>query len=313
MMSRMKFNTESYSKEIKKINNEYELIGEYINIKTKIKLLHKKCNNIFEIYPYNFKQGHGCPFCNGNKSKQEKAKNDFIEKFNKIGNNEYELLDDYKSSRIHITVKHKICNHIYTVTPTNFLAGYKCPKCNFINNSLRKTNEEFLKEIKKLYGDEYKPLEKYINSKTKIKVFHNLCKRSWKVRPDDLLRGFGCPYCQQSKGEKKIEKWLNENNYEYEKQYTFDDLYFQNPNSLLRFDFKLECDDNSLILIEYDGIQHFKQNCFNMSLEEFQNIQKRDKLKNDYCKKNNITLYRIKYTELDNIYTVLNEIFKDYK
>ena len=75
----------------------------------------KKCNKTFEIFPYNFKQGHGCPYCNGNKSKQIKAKNDFIDKFNKIGNNEYELLSEYISSREYIEIKHKGCT---------FLIGY---------------------------------------------------------------------------------------------------------------------------------------------------------------------------------------------
>lgn len=312
-MGRIKFNTESYSKEVKNINNEYNLIGEYKNIKTKVKLLHLKCNNTFDILPYNFKQGHGCPYCNGNKSRQIKAKNNFIEKFNKIGNNEYELLTEYQTSRKQITVKHKICNHIYKVTPTNFLAGYKCPNCNFVNNKLRKSNETFLEELKNKYSDEYFPLEKYKNSKTKIKILHKTCNTYWMVRPDDLLRGFGCPNCQQSKGEKKISKWLENNNYDFEKQFTFKDLYDKNKNSLLRFDFKLQCEDGSLILIEYDGIQHFKQNCFGNTLEDFKDIQRRDKLKNDYCKNNNITLYRIKYTDFDNIDNVLNEIFQEYE
>lgn len=308
-MGRMKFNTDTYSKEVNKINNEYKLMSEYVNIKTKVTLLHKKCNKTFEIFPYNFKQGHGCPYCNGNKSKQIKAKNDFIDKFNKIGNNEYELLSDYVSSREYIEIKHKKCNHIYKVTPSNFLAGYKCPKCS----KIKKSNDTFLNEIKKLYGNEYQPIDEYINSKTKIRVLHTKCNNIWNVRPDDLLRGYGCPNCQQSKGEKKISNWLKKKNYDFETQFTFKDLYDKNKNSLLRFDFKLSCEDGSIILIEYDGIQHFKQDCFNNTKEDFESIIRKDNLKNEYCKKHNITLYRIKYTDLDSIDTVLNEIFKEYK
>lgn len=307
----IKFNTESYSNEVYKINPEYKLISEYINIKTKVTLLHLTCNHSFDILPYNFKQGHGCPFCFGNKSKQLKAKEKFINLIN--ATKDYILVSDYISSREYVKIKHTVCGNEYEVTPTNFLAGRRCPKCNFINNKLRKTNETFLDEIHKIYGEEYIPLEKYINSKTKIKVLHSICKNTWKVRPDDLLRGFGCPKCQQSKGEQKIAKWLNDKNYDYETQYTFNDLFYKNNNSLLRFDFKLSCEDGSLILIEYDGIQHFKQNCFNNTKKDFEEIKKRDNLKNEYCKKNNIALYRITYKDFNNIPKVLNEIFSEYE
>jgi len=40
--------------------------------------------------------------------------------------------------------------------------------------------------------------------------------------------------------------------------------------------------------------------------EEFKNIQKRDQIKNEYCKNNNIKLLRIKYNE--NILDKLNII-----
>lgn len=49
--------------------------------------------------------------------------------------------------------------------------------------------------------------------------------------------------------------------------------------------------------IEYDGLQHFK------SIEHFggkkglKETQKRDKIKDEYCKNNNIRLLRIKYNE----------------
>ena len=36
-------------------NNEYLVLGEYINQDTKIKVKHKKCNNEFYINPKNFR------------------------------------------------------------------------------------------------------------------------------------------------------------------------------------------------------------------------------------------------------------------
>lgn len=55
--------------------------------------------------------------------------------------------------------------------------------------------------------------------------------------------------------------------------------------------------NNIEYFIEYDGRQHFQQNCFNFKERQpLKLIQRRDKQKNEYCKKNNIPLIRIPYT-----------------
>lgn len=59
----------------------------------------------------------------------------------------------------------------------------------------RKTNEEFVKEVYDLVGDEYIFLDKYIDSKTKIKCKHNQCGKIWSISPNNFLRGHRCPYC----------------------------------------------------------------------------------------------------------------------
>jgi hypothetical protein len=64
--------------------------------------------------------------------------------------------------------------------------------------SRKKTNEEFLKEVYSLVGDEYTVLGKYINVHTKILMKHN-CKKcnnhEWLVEPTNFLQGTRCPYC----------------------------------------------------------------------------------------------------------------------
>lgn len=110
--------------------------------------------------------------------------------------------------------------------------------------------------------------------------------------------------CQKSKGELFIKNWLFKNNIPFEQEKTFDTCRFPDTNFLARFDFYI---DNSFI-IEYDGIQHFIDNDKWKNLEY---IKKHDKYKNDWCKNNNIPLYRINYKE--NIETKLNEIFKNEK
>jgi hypothetical protein len=52
---------------------EYECVGAYKNIKTKVAIRHKKCGNIWEITPNNFKRDRSCPTCAKKISKSEKA------------------------------------------------------------------------------------------------------------------------------------------------------------------------------------------------------------------------------------------------
>jgi hypothetical protein len=61
------------------------------------------------------------------------------------------------------------------------------------------------------------------------------------------------------------------------------------------------------MLIEYDGIQHYKSNGWGE--EKFQQQKLKDSLKNKYCKENNIKLLRIPYYET-NINKLLSDEFK---
>lgn len=98
--------------------------------------------------------------------------------------------------------------------------------------------------------------------------------------------------CLHSKGEQKIINILQSNNISYIKEKTFSSL------PLFRFDFYI---DNQYI-IEFDGIQHFEtKDCYWDTKEHFEKTQNNDKLKNEWCKENNIPLIRIPYTHYNNL------------
>ena len=67
---------------------------------------------------------------------------------------------------------------------------------------------------------------------------------------------------------------------------------------------------NFICFIEYDGSQHYKDGIHWTETKD--DIQQRDKIKNEYCQKHNIPLLRIPYWELDNINKewLLNKIQK---
>ena len=105
--------------------------------------------------------------------------------------------------------------------------------------------------------------------------------------------------CAVSKGQEKINLLLTQNNIKYSSEQTFKTCRFPDTNTLAKFDFYV----NNQYIIEFDGEQHYKAKNFFGGEIGLQNIQKRDKFKNNWCKKNNIPLIRIPYTALE-IFTI---------
>lgn len=131
------------------------------------------------------------------------------------------------------------------------------------------------------------------------------CKKHYEAIPVQLItyhrRGNNPCDCLrfQSKGVVKIKQILIENNISFELEKSFDTCVSPKGN-LLRFDFWV----NNSYLIEYDGEQHFQPQSFggNRSGEErLKEYQEYDKIKNQWCKENNIPLIRIPYTYLEDI------------
>lgn len=61
---------EMFVQEVSSLNgDEYSILSEYINNKTKIKIQHSVCGAVFEVVPIAFLRGKRCPGC-GKKSKR---------------------------------------------------------------------------------------------------------------------------------------------------------------------------------------------------------------------------------------------------
>jgi hypothetical protein len=88
---------------------------------------------------------------------------------------------------------------------------------------------------------------------------------------------------------------------------------------LLRFDFGIFDNNGKLLfLCEYDGQQHFEpvvfgNFSFNIAVEKYNDLVRRDNIKNEYCKNKNIALLRIPYWEYDNIDVILSEYINNRK
>lgn len=111
-------------------------------------------------------------------------------------------------------------------------------------------------------------------------------------------------------GDNFIRKILLNNDISFKTEYSFLDLK-SNKNVLLRFDFAIFNLDKISCLIEFQGEQHDKYIPFmHKNINNFMHLQENDKLKIDYCLRENISLYIIPWEERNKINN-LNELLSN--
>jgi hypothetical protein len=274
---------------LQKINNtcDYSLI-EYNNMHDKIII---KCKHgIFKQTPLNLLNGFFCKKCK-REEKQKLLLKTLINKANNIHDFKYDYSNiKYTKMIDYVDIICKIENHgIFKQTLNNHINHKKgCPKCaiNYKLNQVDFINRSNI--IHDNFFDYSEVIFKNVASYVRI-----ICPKhgQFKQTPNNHLSGIGCPYCKESKGEKIISIILKEKNIEYIRQKTFNECKYK---ELLKYDFYLPYYD---ICIEFDGRQHFESFEYFGGEKGFILTQKRDKIKNDYCKKNNIKLFRILYNE----------------
>lgn len=126
----------------------------------------------------------------------------------------------------------------------------------------------------------------------------------YQTRLNKFTAGRRCPICKQSQGEYRIQKWLDNNNIKYEREYTFEELRGLG-NCKLRFDFCIFDNlHNIKMLIEYDGKQHFEKTPY---MTDNERVRIHDSIKNRYCAENGYSLLRISYKDFTHIEEILNQ------
>lgn len=277
--------------EYMKNEKEYIIISEYTGMSKQAIFKHLKCGKEYINTPFNFmKRNQRCSDCNSS-SRHRKDKNK--EKFEELINSleDYDLLTEYERNNKHVLIKH-VCGHSWKVTPVKFKnKGTRCPYCN--GGSVF-TQEMFVKKFRNIHKDDYSILGEYKNAETKIEIKHNKCDRVFLAMPINITKSknpTGCPYCYSSHGEKTIRNILKEMEIDFKEEYSFDDLKYKNK---LRFDFYLPKEN---ICIEFQGKQHYEPIDFFGGEKGFHERVKRDNLKREYCKNNDIKLIEVSYKE----------------
>lgn len=151
-----KWTTKKYKEEILKLYQyEYTVLGEYKNQKTKIKVKHEFCGKEYDVAPLSLLKGHKCMECYGLKRKTHE---EYINQVKEIHKDEYEVLDKYINSKIKIQIKHKNCDTISLINPSQLLNGKPCTHCNNSKGELKikyllsERNIEFKSEYKIKYS-----------------------------------------------------------------------------------------------------------------------------------------------------------------
>lgn len=283
---------DEYVKQIKEKNSTIEVIGEYVNAKTKI-LHHCTIHDVYwDVAPNSviYKMS-GCPECKKDKFHiaTTKTRDEYVNEL-AIKNPIIELVGDYLGHKNKTQHYCKIHNCLFDSTPENMLNGCGCKQCcvEKMANKKRKTHEQYVIELKNVNPDII-VLDTYIEALTPILHKCLIDGYEWNVRPSNILRGDGCPRCNESSGERQVRQWLEKNNISYIFQHTYKDCRDIN---LLPFDFYLP-DFNTIV--EYDHKQHFEPVEHFGGQESFEKTVKHDKMKNEYCKNNGISLLRIPY------------------
>lgn len=268
----------------------------YKGIHEKVKIICLNNNHgIFEQTPNSHLRGAGCNKC---ANKYSPTTQEFIKKAKSIHGDKYDYsLVDYKKNRIKVKI---ICktHGTFEQTPHNHIHSKQgCAECT---QTKKLDLKGFLEKTLLTHGDkyDYSLVCNIINAKAKITI---LCKKhgAFKQATGMHLFGVGCPTCRESKGERGIRHYLIEKNINFIAQKKFDEC---KDSNYLPFDFYLP-DFN--ICIEFDGEQHFKEVKHFGGVEYLKNIQKKDKIKTEFCLKNDISLIRINKRNFDKIHELI--------
>ena len=317
------------TEEIKAINKIIDKQKE-MSMKSKFKILWEAqnsfkatikcptCNSLlFDGELVNFKEiPTRCPICTP-RLPQIRCEDDLLDIIKKYGN-EYSLIGRYVSNNEKIEVKHK-CGYTFFITPSTLkyklLKGKRpCIKCH--PPTVAKTTEQFQNELDERFGANiYTVLGTYINNVTPIKVKHN-CGNVYDVLPDTLLsQNKNTPYCQScmpqifSAGERKISEILTTMGINFVPQYRIKECKNIKP---LPFDFAIFDNEEHLkMLIEFDGNQHTDAVRAWGGMKNLEDIKKRDKIKNEFCKHASIPLLRIPYKDLPNLNIIVTQAVKN--
>ena len=305
-----KLSTQDFIEKAKQIHGDlydYSKV-EYANSWTPIPIRCRFHGVFLQIPDNHIHRKSGCPRCGVRQRKQNQPKqiNAFIVDAKGVHSNKYDYSKVvYRSAKDNVEIICPLHNSFFQC-PNNHLNGEGCPRCSG-NEAKQLTIGEFIDKAKVIHNGKYDySLSCYTNRYTKLTI---LCPVHGKFRqsPYAHLKLQGCPRCRKSKGEKEIERFLQNKNVKFESPKAFSTCINPKTGWHLYFDFYVSAKN---LLIEFDGYQHFRpyyRDKYNINA--LKNRQERDAVKTQWAAENGLVLLRIKYTQMQKINSILSRIF----
>jgi hypothetical protein len=304
-----------FKDEVAKVNDTIEVLSEYKTWYEKVKCKCKICGEEWLARPSVILYGGGCAKCGREKANiSEMVSQEEIEERITVRNKNIKVIGKYYGYHKPIRCLCLIDGTEWESNVCNLIGGYAgCPTCNKdrISKKFALSDDEFIQRVKNTNPD-LTVIGKYVNAHTPIKIRCNIHNYEFFANPSSILysNSVACPLCNQTRGEMKMNNVLKKYGYNVELQYTFDDCEYKRK---LRFD---AYDKENNIAFEYQGEQHYFPVDFagygnEWAEEQFELNQKRDKVKEEYCERNNIPLVKIPYWNYDDMeYFLLQELEK---
>lgn len=298
-------------KEVHGNTYDYSLV-DYQGDSKKVKIICKTHGEFEQQTASHIRQKQGCPKCGREKANmfiKEKSigNEEFIKRIEKVfGKNifDYSKLE-YNGAHKDVTLICIKCGNTETKDPVSFYKGYGCLKCQYRRPNPKKiTKDEFIKRSKEIHGLKYNyDLIEFIDLYNDVEIICPVHGPFFQKPTTHMHSRCNCPECGIYKGEEKIGIWLKDHHIKYDYQYK---VRINNSNHY--FDFYLPYYN---MIIEFNGLQHYKPIKFFGGDEGFEKLKIRDKIKKEYCIDNKINLIIISYK--DNIENILTNETKRFK
>lgn len=302
-----KYTHDEFVELLKTVNSNLTVTGEYRSMNQKIKVRCNICGYEWMSKASHLFNGHGCPKCVG----FYKTHDEFMSEASKRKNKKIKILGNYVNSHTEIDVMCLTCGRKWGMLPYGILNGNGCKVCSVKNNgiNLRKTMDDFIKDVYDIHGDSIQIKGLYVNAKQRVKCKCSICGHEWNPIAESLLAGYGCPNCKKSWGEIRIEKYCIKNNIAYTRTQKYDGLYGVGGRNL-SYDFYLPLYN---LLIEFQGEQHIHSKEHFGGEKQLKKQQEHDRRKREYAKTHNINLLEIWYYDIDKVDQILDEYLNNLK
>jgi hypothetical protein len=256
--------------------------------------------------------GKGCKICANEQSSLNKrlSNETFIARVKERWGEKFDLSQlKYVDSKTKVLIGCSKHGFFYT-SPTQLLRGiFPCRKCwmESIGKYGMVTYNDFVARSNAVHNNKYTyPDTDFKSVKDKVRI---VCPKHGEFTQEVFshMIGVGCPKCNSSKGEIKVESFLKKNDIEYISQYKITNDNLICTNNKFWVDFFLPKNN---VIIEYNGMQHYKKMGVFGGKKKLEKTQDRDLSLRVYCKEHNIKLIEIPYTEYNNIEEILSKKLK---